>query len=439
MSRTERLGRLGGLAVVAAAATPFVSLWVLQMNAARDPLTARARLDMAIWMAVFATPWMLAAWLLWRALWRQAGARLSGMDGPGWLLAAAAATLPADRRDWGAAMAAELAQVPDRRERWRFAAGCARAAVLPPGGSRAAVGVAGALAVAATAATVPATGAALPAGRVFAPALVGLLGGLATLAVARSRRPGGAGPGSAVAGLALAGVAACVAATTYYLAEHPSYHRLRPPGIAVSLPPVTAVVLAVALAGCLWLALRPPRWLLGDRHARRFGIAMAVVLVAGFVLASRRELRESTLDVGMMDYLFLALPVVLLAGSAAAAAGRSFRSGLWACAWATVLGAPPLVAAWLAEALRWHQQRGQLLLDGEGGLGLDANLVGANLGDAIWWTLVVLALWALPLGVLGAAAGSARARRRRAREQAVLDQPVPGSWGGGGGPRSRRL
>ena len=127
----------------------------------------------------------------------------------------------------------------------------------------------------------------------------------------------------------------------------------------------------------------------------------------------------------MMDYLFLALPVVLLAGSAtAAAAGRSFRAGLWACAWAVVLAMPLLVAAWLAEALRWHEQRGQLLLDGEGGLGLGASLVGANLGDAIWWTLVALALSALPLGVLGAAAGSRQARRRRARELAGL---VPSS------------
>jgi hypothetical protein len=46
--------------------------------------------------------------------------------------------------------------------------------------------------------------------------------------------------------------------------------------------------------------------------------------------------------------------------------------------------------------------------------------VGANLGDAVWWTLIVLALWALPLGVIGAAAGGARARRRRARAQAEL-------------------
>ena len=78
---------------------------------------------------------------VWRAWWRQAGVTLSALDGPGWLLAAAAATLPAGRRDWGEAMAAELAQVPvrERGARWRFAAGCARAAVFPPGGSRVAM------------------------------------------------------------------------------------------------------------------------------------------------------------------------------------------------------------------------------------------------------------------------------------------------------------
>ena len=426
MNRNQRMGRLGGLAACAAAALPFAWLWVLQVSNARDPLTARARLDMAIWMAVFGTPWIIAAWLLWRAWWRQAGARLSPLDGPGWLLATAAATLPADRRDWGAAMTAELAQVQDRPARWRFAAGCARTAVFPPRGNGAAVGITGALAAAATAAAALATGAALPAGRVFALTFVGLVGGLATLAVARRRRVGpaghgSAGPGPVVAGLALAGIAACVVATTYYLAEYPSYQQLRSPGMGVSLPPVTAMVLAVLLAGCLWLALRPPRWLVGDRLARRFGVAMALALVAGFVLVSRQQLRSAELDVGLLGYLLSALPVLLLAGSAAAAAvGRSFRAGLWACAWATVLGAPLLVAAWLVEALRWHQQRGQLLLDGEGGLGLGANLVGANLGDAIWWTLVVLALWAVPLGVLGAAAGSWRARRRRARPHADL-------------------
>ena len=50
-----------------------------------------------------------------------------------------------------------------------------------------------------------------------------------------------------------------------------------------------------------------------------------------------------------------------------------------------------------AEALAWPQQRGQLLLDGEGGPGLGASLVGVN----------------LPFAVIGTAAGSRQARRRR--------------------------
>ena len=135
---------------------------------------------------------------------------------------------------------------------------------------------------------------------------------------------------------------------------------------------------------------------------------------------SRQVLGNPPGSEGMVFYLLIGPILVVLTGSAAAAAvGRSFRAGLWACAWASVLGAPLLIAVWLAEALRWYQRRGQLLLDGEGGFGVGGNLVGANLGDAIWWTLIVLVLWALPLGVLGAAAGSARARRRRAREQAA--------------------
>ena len=83
MNRTKRTGRLGGLAASAAAATPFAWLWVLQMNSARDPLTAQVRLDMAIWMAVFGTPWMIAAWLLWRAWWRQAGPACPGLTARG--------------------------------------------------------------------------------------------------------------------------------------------------------------------------------------------------------------------------------------------------------------------------------------------------------------------------------------------------------------------
>jgi hypothetical protein len=41
--------------------------------------------------------------------------------------------MPAGRRDWGAAMLAELAQLQNPSARWRFALGCAQAALFPPG------------------------------------------------------------------------------------------------------------------------------------------------------------------------------------------------------------------------------------------------------------------------------------------------------------------
>jgi hypothetical protein len=396
----SRLERVGGPLVVALALAPFVWL-ALMMNSADAPSTFQARLGAALFMVVLGAPWVIAARLLWRAWWRRAGAGLAGQDGPARLLAAASATLPADRRGWGTAMTAELAQVQDRPSRWRFALGGARAAVFPPRGSHAAVGLAGMLAVAAVVATALVTGAAVPAGRVFALTFVALLGGLVTLTVARSGRVGRAWAGPATAGLALAGVAGCIAATTYYLLEHPTYEFGYPPVVRVSLAPVTAVVLAVGLAGCLWVALAPPRWLRAGRHARRFGIGMAIALAACLVPASRG-------GGGVMDYLFVGAVLVVLAGSlAAAAVGRSFRAGVGACVWALALGAPLLVAVWLVEALRVYERGGGLLLDGDGGG------VGSNLGDAVWWSLMVLLLWVLPLGVIGAAVGSALARRGR--------------------------
>jgi hypothetical protein len=126
-------------------------------------------------------------------------------------------------------------------------------------------------------------------------------------------------------------------------------------------------------------------------------MGMAVALVAGFVLTSRQGLRGLLGSAGMMEYSLNLMILWVIGSAAAAAVGRSFRSGLRACAWATVLAAP----------LHWYQQGRGMLLDGEGGIG-----VGANLGDAVWWTLPGLLLWALPLGVLGAAAGSAPSRRR---------------------------
>ena len=122
------------------------------------------------------------------------------------------------------------------------------------------MGATGALAVAALAATALGTGAVLPAGRVFALTFIGLLSGLATLAVARSRRgaPGRARrwPGW---GWPVSRPAWRSPSTTW-----PSIPTYVHDGLTVSLPPLTAVVLAVTLAGCLGLALgRHAGWLTG--------------------------------------------------------------------------------------------------------------------------------------------------------------------------------
>jgi len=93
MNRAQRLGRLGGL--VAVAATPFSYLWVQMTINADVPLSFRVRLDMAIWMAVFGVPAMLAAWLLWRAWWRQAGA-----GGTPVRLTSASSTTGARQHEW---------------------------------------------------------------------------------------------------------------------------------------------------------------------------------------------------------------------------------------------------------------------------------------------------------------------------------------------------
>ena len=76
-----------------------------------------------------------AAGVLWLA-WRQRARVDTQPDAAARFLAIAVATLPRERRDWGAAMLAELSSVTDSAARWRFAASSARAALFPPAGVR---------------------------------------------------------------------------------------------------------------------------------------------------------------------------------------------------------------------------------------------------------------------------------------------------------------
>jgi hypothetical protein len=345
--------------------------------------------QLAVAWILVTTPWVIATRLLWRAWSAQHAVGLSLMDGPARLLAFAVSALPDDRREWGAAMVAELEQVQNSASRWQFAFGCARTAIFPPLSSRKPVLRVAILAVLSAAAIGPVVGYALPAMRIFAVAFVGVVGVLVTLAAARSRGvqrlmscP------SITAGGLLAGIA-CIASTAYFLVKNPDASE--------HLPPATAAILAMLLAGYLWLAISPPRGLTTHSRALGLGIGAAVVLGAGFVWVARVTVHTY---VGPMIWtLFAPIPILFLASAAAAVIDRSFRSGVQAAVWATLLGTLLVSALTLPEAMHRFAIDGRTLGDGESGYP-----IGVNLGGVLW-NLIQIPAVGLPFGVIGAAVG----------------------------------
>ena len=375
------------LAVATFAGVGFMALLV--WASPRDPGEGLLS-GFGVTMAVLSTPWALTAGILWHAWWVRTGVRLSAMDAPARLLAIATATLPTERRDWGAAMTAELAQVPDRRARWRFAAGCARTAVFPAQHHPLSVPAAVALAALAVVVTWLAVGTALPTMRVFAVTFVVLVGVLATVAVARSRRLHRPPHGPLITIVGLAGVAACIAVTGYNVGTDASE----------TLASSAAILLAVVLAASLWLTLAPPRALTTSKLARWVGLGVGLVLGLGVFLAAR--FNETTGD-GNLLYL-LNLPLAFGAVSAfVAVVDRSFSAGLQATVWALMVTSLLTFASFVLESMRWFQIHQTSLLDGnEAG--------GAILDGAIFWVLIVIPVLAFPCGVIGAALGALGAK-----------------------------
>jgi len=325
---------------------------------------------------------------------RYLAARSRPADPPARLLAAAVAALPERRRDWGRAMLAELASIPDRPARWRFALSCVRATLaLPPAGGWPVLALVGGVAVACVAVVGRATGAAVPGLTVFAVTFTALVGALATLAVARSRRPSVGPP----AVLVSAAVVASIVVTALLL------HR--DPTAAGYLPAPAAVYLAVGLAGCLWVALAPPRRLATGRRGQYLGAVAAVVFAAWSLLSHRLEPAQPPLPAVMALVVVLVVtPFATFAVPAfvAGRAGRSFRAGLSATVWAVTASVPLTYAVWLPEAMRRHAIDGRTL-DGE----LVAP-VGADLASALAFCLGIFPLFGLALGVAGAVLGSHR-------------------------------
>jgi hypothetical protein len=341
---------------------------------------------------------VVAARLVLRHWWSGPGSRMSTMDLPGRLLAAAAAALPERRRGWGRAMTAELAEVQGRSARWRFALSSVRATLwLPPAGGWPVLALVTGVVVAATTAVGPAVGAAVPGLRVFAVTFTGLVGAMAVLAVARAPRPRLRLPVPAPTVLVAAGVAAAIAATVIFLR--------REPAAAEYLPPAAAVYLAVVLAGCLWVALASPRWLGTSRLAPHLGAAAAVVFAAWFWLAIRTDGTEPPLPLLLVLALVLVLAplaVFFVPAFAAGRAGRSFRSGLQAAVWTVAAVVPLTYAIWLPEGLRRHAIDGAPLV-GDGEL---VAPVGMNLADALVFCLGIFPVLGLTLAVIGAGLGA---------------------------------
>jgi hypothetical protein len=413
MSRTHRRLQVVTAAGVVLAWAVLYLVVITTAPLSYDPATesaAKVNREFALLLIVPTALWVTAALTLLDRWWSRTGIRLSAMDPPGRLLAAAVATLPDHRREWGMAMHAELAEVRGRSARWQFALSSTRAALrLPPLGGWPVRALVTGMAAAAVAAAGPAVAAAVPGLGTFAVSFVGLVGAMVVLVVARSSRMRLPVPGPTL--LVTGGVAAAITMTVIFL--------LRDPAAAGYLPPANAVFLAAVLAGCLWIAVAAPRSLGTSRLAAHLGVAAAVISVVGQLLLIRASADPRIEPAGQQLVQWLAAlwfwlgppAVFFLPAFAAGSVGRSFRSGLQAGIWAGIAGLPLTYALWLHEALRLDAINGGLLWFGDGAP------EGENLAAALFWTLRFAPLLGLPFAVIGAAIGASTARPPAAQAQ----------------------
>jgi hypothetical protein len=402
MNATAGIGRvvLCGLSLVLTALLWHAGL-VASMGGVSKDAPPDYWLQFVITSAVIATPWMVAVGLLswaWRAAdIKEATASSSTMDHPARLLAAASATLPESRRDWGAAMLAELAQVRARSARWRFAMGCARTAIFPPRSNRGPVvgaAVLGAVAVILAWFTV---GEAFAPMRVFAVTFVGLIGAVAVIAVARSRPLSRPTSGPVVLAAGVTGVASCIGATVYLIDQYPT--------AALHLHPMAAIFLAALLAGALWLIVAPPNALTRDRWARHIAVAVALVLGLGLLLASRSDLKINGGDgSGIWGYVqFMPIPAIFVTALVLSAVRRSVWAGLQVAVWTALLASLAFYAIAVSEAVLWYQDDSSLILAGDA---VGPEFIGENIRNFTWFLILFPYFW-MPFGVIGAAIGRA--------------------------------
>jgi hypothetical protein len=143
------------------------------------------------------------------------------------------------------------------------------------------------------------------------------------------------------------------------------------------------------------------------------GLVASAGLGVGLLVASRFALRsDGWREGGVTPYLLLGAPTLVLVASAIAGTrGRTFGAGVRTAVGTVALGALLVAAVGTVEASHWHQH-GRLIFDG------DRISPPGGGPDAFTWGLLLLPLWWLPFGVLGAALGR-RLHRSIDRDQAV--------------------
>jgi hypothetical protein len=288
------------IAVVVAAVVTGLLYAAASPDFARPMSGENAWRSFVVASIVLTTSSTLAAWALWLA-WRRRAALDSEPDVPARVLALAVATLPEARRDWGAAMAAELSSIADRATRRRFAAGSARAALFPPAGTWR-----------------PATG--------WAGAAVGVVG-----------------------------VLACTAAAVFMLVAH-SRETLD------ATPPVLGVALVVVLEACLALTLVAPPALASSAFARRVGMWLGVAAGAGLLLVSRTGGLEVG---AMALILPVQLVILVIVPAVVATVAGSLRAGVQTILWGFVYSSITMFPVYIVESVRRYRADGGLYLDGD--------------------------------------------------------------------------
>jgi hypothetical protein len=296
-----------------------------------------------------------AAWVVWLT-WRRRARLAAQPDGPARLLAVAVAALPGDRREWGAAMTAELASLAARGERWHFAVSGARAALASPAGTRR-----------------PAAG--------WAGGVIGVVG-----------------------------VVACAAAAIHILAvaasSSPAYAvPARGWDYVVDETLVSAVTLVLVLVACLAVILAAPASLTSSRLARRAGMGIGLLAGAQVLLSSR----TGDFEAGAMGQILgMQLLAFVIAPAAVAVLARSLRAALQCILWAFVFSAVTMFPVYVVESIGKYEASRVLLLDDDPPL--PGATVATNLGDAVSLLMIMAPGLLVPLGVLVAAFLAAIAR-----------------------------